>query len=139
MSERSPLPVSRRTVLTAGTVTVASVAGCSALSSESATLDLTLFNHVDARYTVYVSLYRSDDDLSQSDARVYSERIDVEPEGEARRASVVETRRYLVRYDVFDDDGRLTDKDHVHYYPPDDGDDDEITFDIHPPGDMTRR
>lgn len=102
-------------------------------------IDLTLFSHVDVPYTVYVHLFRVDGNSSRSDARVFSESIDVEPEGEARRDGIAETRQYLVRYEAYEDNSRRTDKDHVHYYPPGDGDDDGIAFDIHPPGEMTRR
>lgn len=102
-------------------------------------LDLTLFNGVDSPYTVEMGLFRVDGDLSQSDARAHSESIDVDPEGEARREDIVGIRQYLIRYEVYEDNSRRTDKDHVHYYPPGDGDDGTVTFDIHPPGVMNRR
>lgn len=139
MSDWPPLHTSRRAVLATGAVSIASVAGCSALSSGSATLDLTLYNHVDSPYTVEMSLYQVNDDLSRSDARAYSESIDVEPEGEARRENVTEVQQYLVRYEVYEHNSRLTDEDHVHYYPASGGNDDWIAFDIHSPGVMTRR
>lgn len=102
-------------------------------------LELVLFNHTDSPYTVELSLLRVDSDLSRSEARVYSEAIDVEPDGEARREDVAETQQYLVHYEVFKNNSKLTDEDHTHYYPDDNGSDDSIAFDIHPPGKITRR
>lgn len=115
------------------------MAGCSALSSEPRILDLTLFNHVESPFTVELSMFRTDGDLSRSDARVFEESIDVDPEGEARRTNVAELQRYLVKYDVYEENSRRTDQDHVHYYPYDGGEDDTKTFDIRQPGVMTRR
>lgn len=102
-------------------------------------LELLLFNHTDSPYTVELSLLQVDRDLSRSEARVYSEPIDIEPDGEVRQEDVAETQQYLVNYEVFKDNSKLTDEDHAHYYPDDYGGDDGIAFDIHPPGVLTRR
>lgn len=139
MSEWSSPLISRRAVLSTGAASIASLTGCSALSSQPSTLDLLLFNHAESPYTVELSLLRVDTGLPRSDARVYSESIDVEPETEVRREGVVERQQYLVRYEVYENDSKLTDEDHVHYYPVDGWDDDWIGLDIHPPGVITRR
>jgi hypothetical protein len=102
-------------------------------------LELILFNHTGSAFTVEMSLFRVDSDLSRSDARTYSRSIDIDPQGETRRPDVGEIRQYLVQYDVYEDNSRRTDSDHVHYYPADDGEADGIAFDIRPPGVMTRR
>jgi NAD(P)-dependent dehydrogenase (short-subunit alcohol dehydrogenase family) len=51
---------------------------------------------------------------------------------------VAEARPYRVEYHLCEDHSRLTDEDHVHYYPTDEGDDIE-TFDITESGVLTRR
>ncbi|UHH25381.1 hypothetical protein [Halobacterium noricense] len=137
MSDPSQL-ASRRAVLAAGVASLASVAGCSALPSRSATLDVTLFNHTDSPYTVELSLFRVGKDLSRSDARADSESIDVEPQGETRREDVAVARQYVVQYEVYENNRDPTDEDHVHFYPSDDGDD-ALAFDVHAPGVLTRR
>lgn len=101
-------------------------------------LGLSVFSHTDTPYTIEISLFRSGDGASRSEARVYDASIDVEPQGQARRTEIAEARPYLVRYSVYEDDRRLTDEDHVHYYPPDDGDDD-LAFDLDSSGILTRR
>ena len=139
MSDESPRRASRRAVLGAGVLSFVSLTGCSALSSQSGMLDLELFNHADSPYTVELGLLRVESDLSRSEARVYSEAIDIEPDGEVRQKGVAENQQYLVHYEVFKDNTKLTDEDHAHYYLADDGGDDSISFDIFPPGVITRR
>lgn len=131
--------VSRRAVLATGAVSIASIAGCSAFSAESPTLGLTLFNHDDSPYTVEMSVLRTGNDLSRSDARVFDASIHVDPAAEAQRANIAQVQRYLVRFELYEDNSRLTDEDHVHYYPDGGEEDEELTFDIHSPGVMTRR
>lgn len=131
--------MSRRALLATGGISIASVAGCSALSPESPGLELILYNHADSAYTVEISLFRVDGDLSRSDARSYSGSINVGPEGEARRTDVAEVRQYLVQYEVYENNSRQTDSDHIHYYPADSGEADGLTFDIRPPGVMIQR
>ena len=101
-------------------------------------LDLTVFSHADSPYWIVVDLFRSDD-TSRSEANVYDTTIEIEPQGQARRTNVAEARPYLVRYSAYENNNRLTDEDHVHYIPPDDGDDDELVFDIDSSGVLTRR
>lgn len=136
--DKEDLRMKRRHVILGTTAELTGLAGCSALSSQSSMLNLTVFNHTDDPYTVEMSLLRSGGDWSRSDARVYSERIDVEPQGEARRENVAETRPYLVRYSVYESNRRQTDEDHVHYYL-DDGDSNSLSFDIGSTGVLTRR
>lgn len=115
-----------------------SLAGCSALSSQSPTLDVTVLNHTNSPYTIEMDFFRNDGERSDSDARVYDTRIDVPAEGEAHRKNVTEPRLYIVQYSVYKENSRLTDQDHVHYYPDDNGND-NLAFDIHSPGTLTRR
>lgn len=132
------VPDRRRFLQLTGGAVAAGLAGCSTLSAQTGTLDLTLYNQTDQRYTVEMSLFRADGDRSRSEARVFSEGLDVEPDAEVRREAVADVRAYLVRYDVFDTDGVQTDGDHVHYLPDDDGDD-GLAFDIRLPGELDRR
>lgn len=118
---------------------VGGLAGCSALSSQPSMLDLTIVNHTETPYTVVIDLLRSDGNRARSDARSYDASIDVDPQDEARRENIIEAKHYLIRYTVYENDRRETDKDHVHYYPPNNERDDELTFDIRSPGTLTRR
>lgn len=129
----------RRTVLASGAIAFASIAGCSALSADSSMVDVTIYNQTDSAYSVELRLYLVDGAETRSDARVSSETIEVEPNGDVRRADVAEAQRYLVRYEVYRENTRPTDEDHVHFYPTDDEDSQSIAFDIHPPGELTRR
>lgn len=131
--------VTRRNMIATSTVLLASVAGCSTLTSGSSKLDLTLFNQTDILYTVEMSLFHTGSDRSRSEARVYSESIDVDPQGEAQREDVAESQQYLVKFELFRENSRLTDEDHIHFYPTDDAEDDSLAFNIHQPGVMTRR
>lgn len=121
-----------------GIVSAAAVAGCMGIGSDPESVGLTLFNHVESPYTVELSLFRDGTDASRSETLVYSWSMNVGPEGEAHRDDLAEARPYRLEYGVYEDNSRLTDQDHVHYRPSDHGDD-RITFDIHPPGVMTRR
>lgn len=117
----------------------AGLSGCSALSSRSTTLNLTVFNQTDTPYTIELTFFQSGGDSSRSNARVYSESIDVEPEAKAQRDAVATARRYLIQYSVYENNRRQTDQDHVHYYPVNDREEDTVIFDIHAPGVLTRR
>lgn len=139
MTDRPSIFASRRAVLGTSVGSIASLAGCSALTSRPAMLDITLFNQTDSPYTVEMSLFRVENDLSRSEARTYSASIDVEPQGEARREGVAESRQYLLRYDLFRDDSTRTDEDHVHVYPTADEEPGNLTFDIRSPGVLARR
>jgi len=112
------------------------VAGCSALSSGSSMIDLTLFNQTDTPYTVEMDLFQADVQ-SRSDARVFAGRLDVPAGGETRRNEITEAEPLLIRYGAYEENSRLTDQDHSHYYPP--GGDDSLTFDIQESGTVTRR
>ena len=129
----------RRTVLLGTPAIVTGLAGCSMLSSSSSMLTITVFSHADSPYTIELSLYSTSDELSGSEARGYEASIDVEPQGQAQRKNVAEARPYLVRYSVYENNRKPTDEDHVHYYPPDTGDDDSLVFDIDSTGILTRR
>ncbi len=102
-------------------------------------LDLVAFNHTDSPYTVEMGLFRGGGDATRSEARAYDGSIDVESQGRAQRENVAETRPYLVRYSVYEDNRRTTDEDHVHYYPEDDGNDESLAFDIGSEGTLSRR
>ena len=126
-------------MLATGALVATLTAGCSALSRESPTLDLVLYNHVDTAYTVEMGLFRVEDGLSRSEARAYQRSIDLDPRGEVRLSDVADSRQYLVEYEVYENNDRRTDGGHVHYYPVDDDDGDRLTFDLRPPGTLTRR
>ncbi|WP_440988799.1 hypothetical protein [Haloarchaeobius baliensis] len=128
----------RRRALLATTGALTSLAGCSLLSSRSATLDLSVFNHADSPYTVYIELLRPDGD-SGSGAQGYDGRFDVAADGGETRDEVVEKRPYLVRYEDYEDDTFRTDQDHFHYYPANGDQDHFIAFDIHEEGTLTHR
>ena len=122
-----------------GPLLLGTVAGCSALASERPLLDLRLFNQTETPYTVELQLFDAGSDQSRSEARSYAASIDVPPQGEARRTDVAEARHSLVQYEVYRNDSRLTDEDHVHYYPSDGGGEEGLVFDIRSPGELTRR
>lgn len=129
----------RRHALRASACLLAGFAGCSSLSAESGTLNLHLFNHADTAFTVELAVFDTGGDQSRSEARLYDATVDVPPNGDASRDAAVDLQRCLVRYSVYGADGRLTDEDHVHYYPPDGGETDDIAFDLHAAGELTRR
>jgi hypothetical protein len=129
----------RREALLGATAVLGGLAGCSGLSSESGTIDLDVFNHAESPYTVEFGLFERGGDSSRSEARVYSESIDIVPEGRAERERIAEARPYVVRYTAYKDDSEQTDQGHVHYYPPGDGKVDTLTFDIDSSGVVTRR
>jgi hypothetical protein len=113
------------------------IAGCSARLFDSPMLDLTLYNHTDNPYTVEMKIFR--DDSTRNEARVFSSRLDVEPDGQTEQENVAEAEPLVISYSVYEDNSKLTDQDHVHYYPGDSKDDDSQVFDIHSPGILTRR
>ena len=140
----------RRQFLLGTSGVVAGCAGCSARSSQSVTLNLVVFNHSESSYRVEFELFRTDAESSQQggptnpEARVYFERIDVEPPDEVsngpsmtQRDAVAVSRPYVVRYRVWREYGSenypgVFDEGHVHFFPPDDdGDSDAIAFDIY--------
>lgn len=86
-----------------------------------------------------MSLFRVGDNQPRSEARAYSESIDVEPGGKTQRENVAENRPYLIRYEAYENNSHLTDEDHVHFYPSGNEGDDSVSFDIHPSGVLTRR
>lgn len=129
----------RRGFLRGTPAILAGTAGCSGLLRGSRRIDLVVVNHSASPFTVELALYRSEnDDLSRSDARVYSESIDVESERRNERLEVAEVRPYIVRYDLYENGSRLVDQGHFHYYPPE-GDDDGMAFDVGSEGVLTRR
>lgn len=128
----------RRTVLLGTPALLTGLAGCSLFSSQSPMLDVNVINHADSPYTTEIAFFRVDNP-SRSDARVYDASIDVKPDGETTRENVATSQRYLVRYEAYKDNSKLTDEDHVHYYPPDTGDDESLTFDIDSTGVLTHR
>jgi hypothetical protein len=102
-------------------------------------LSVTVFNHAESPYTVEMTLTRTGGDGSRSDARAFSEGIDVEPDGRAGREAVAERQRYLIEYGLYEDNSKLTDQDHVHYYPGDEDENGRLAFDIDSSGVLTRR
>ncbi len=129
----------RRRVLvgTAGVLT--GLAGRSTLSTHRPTLDLTVFNRTDSPYTVEMTVLKSGGDRSRSDARLYDASLDVSAGGKTVRRDAFEERRCIVRYRAYRTGERLTDYGHIHYYPPGDGQKDDVAFDIHSPEHLTRR
>lgn len=102
-------------------------------------LTVAVINHADSPYTVEMSLFRSRANKSRSEARVYDTSMDIKPQGQAQRKKVVQARPYLVEYSVYENNGKLTDEDHIHYLPPDNSDDDSLVFDIDSSGILTQR
>lgn len=129
----------RRQFLLGTSAVITGSAGCSILSSGSSMLDVLIFNQTDYPFTVELTLLRTDDTVSRSDARAYSTSIDIGPQKRTQREAVAEARPYVIQYRLYRDNSRLTDEDHVHFYPTDDGSDDSQTFDINPNGILSRR
>ena len=128
----------RREAILLTTTVLTGVTGCSAFSSESSTLSIVFFNQTDSRYTVELSIFEPTAE-SRSEARLYSRSIDVEPGERTRIADVAEMNSYLVRYTLYENNSRLTDEDHIHYYPPGEGESDSLAFNIEQTGELTRR
>ncbi|EMA65456.1 hypothetical protein C468_05728 [Halorubrum kocurii JCM 14978] len=102
-------------------------------------LSITVFNGSESPYTVEMTISRAGDGDTRSDARAFSGGLDVEPDGRAVREDVAERRPSLIEYGLYDDDGELTDQDHVHYYPGDEDESGALAFDIDTSGVLTRR
>jgi hypothetical protein len=129
----------RRTLLRGSVPLCAGLAGCSGLVSDPAMLSLTVFNHAESPYTIEMTLSRTGEDGSRSDARAFSGTIDIEADGEAVREEIAERRPYLVEYSLYEENSDLTDQDHVHYYPGDEDESGTLSFDIDSSGTLTRR
>jgi hypothetical protein len=114
------------------------LAGCSALPSGRASLDLAIFSHLDEPYEVRLRLFRGDKQ-ARYEAKVYDKTLSIEAEGEVQRDDFVPARQYEVRFTVFTSEGRTTQKDHVHYYPVQGKEDLYIAFDLDPGGVMRMR
>jgi hypothetical protein len=129
----------RRTAIRAAVPLCAGLAGCSGLRSRSQSLSLTVFNGSERPYAIELTMSRAGGDGDRSDTRAFSGRIEVDPNGEAVREVTVERAGYLIEYAVFESDSRLTDRDHVHYDPGDEGEDGSLAFDIDSSGTLIRR
>ena len=142
----------RRQFLLGTSGVVAGCAGCSALSSQSVPLNLVVFNHSEYSHRAEFELFRNDGNQSAPEkARVYFERIDVEPPQEVangpsmtRRDAVAESRPYVARYRVWREYGSsnypgVYDEGHVHFFPPDDdGPSDAVVFRVYSESGMER-
>jgi len=128
--------MNRRQLVTAAFGVSVGLSGCSGFRSRGDGVDLTVFNQTDTPFTVEIGFYGDGD--SEGAASAYDAALDVEGGGESRREGVVESGRYLVRYQVYEENSRLTDADHVHFIPSGDGTE-ALTFDIRETGTLTRR
>lgn len=129
----------RRGVLVGTVGVLAGLAGCSTSLTHRPALDLTVFNHTDSPYTVEIMVFKSGNNRSRSDARLYDTSLDVSADGKAVREDAFEEQRCLVRYRVYRNNSELTDRGHIHYYPPDGGQEDGLAFDVHSSGRLMRR
>lgn len=129
----------RRSVLLGTPAVGLALSGCSALSGGSPTLDVTVVNHADSPYTIELAALDVEDGASRSERRVFDTSLDVGADDESTREDVAESRPYLVRYEAYEENSRVTDEAHVHYYPPDDGADGHLIFDVDSDGILTRR
>lgn len=129
----------RRNFLVGTIPLCAGFAGCSEVYSDAPMLSLVVSNHADSPYTVEMTLLRSDDDSTRSEARAFSQSMEIEPNSQTVREDVAKAQPYIVEYSAYEDDSSLADQDHVHYYPPDDGEDATQAFDIDSSGVLTKR
>lgn len=105
------------------------LAGCQSLTTDPPMLDLMVTNHTDVAYELDLALFEADSEGSRSDARAFSRMVAVGPQETTRLEAAAEHDRYLVRYNAYEgEQGRLTHRDHVHYYP---SDDERLVLDIH--------
>lgn len=126
----------RRQAITAAVGFSLSLAGCSGSQSRDGDIDLNIFNQAAEPYTIEIGFFG--DGSSEETARAYDTALDIESGGQQTSEDIVEAKRYLVRYDVYEDNSRLTDQDHIHYIPS--GDETEsLTLDIQETGTVTRR
>lgn len=94
----------RRRTFVWGTIPLClGLAGCSGVFSDSSMLSVTIFNHSESPYTIEMSLFLTDEDISRSDARVFSGRIEIEPDEQTVREDVAERQQYLIEYSLFED------------------------------------
>ncbi|QSG01561.1 hypothetical protein [Natranaeroarchaeum sulfidigenes] len=123
-----------------GTIPLCSgLAGCTGLFSDSPMLSVAVFNQAESSYTIEMAFSRTDGDLSRSEARVFSGRIDIEPDEHSISEDVAEQQRYLIEYSLYENNTTLTEQDHFYYYPGDEDESDNLTFDIRSSGVLTRR
>ena len=123
----------RRQAITATAGLSTGVAGCSALRSDDAADDLTVFNQAAVPYAVEIEFLG--DGSSESAARAYGATLEVDPNAEQTRGTVVDSGRYLVRYGVYERDSELTDEDRV----PSGNGSTSPTSDVRESGTLTRR
>lgn len=112
------------------------LAGCSGTQSRTEGIELTIYNQASVSYSVEIEIIG--EGASEGEARVYDTTVDIEAGGQQSNEAVIEPKRYLIRYHVYEDNSRLTDEDHVHYIPNGDGTE-TLAFDIEGTGEMTRR
>ncbi|MFW6318432.1 MAG: hypothetical protein ACOC06_08205 [Halorubrum sp.] len=129
----------RRTLLRGAAPLCAGLAGCSGPVSDTPTLSLVVFNHAESPYAVEVTVSRTGDGASRSEARAFSGQLRVEADGRVARDDVAERRPSLIEYGLYEENSELTDQDHVHYYPGDEDESGALTFDIGSSGTLTRR
>ncbi|WP_144900802.1 hypothetical protein [Halobellus captivus] len=130
----------RRRAFVFGTVPLCTgISGCLGLFSDPSMLSLTVFNHTESQYTIEVTFLASDENSSRREARVFSERIDVEPDDQTVREDVAEVQPYIIEYGLYKNNSTLTDQDHVHYYPGEEDESGSLAFNINSSGDLTRR
>ncbi|WP_206335417.1 hypothetical protein [Natronolimnobius sp. AArcel1] len=123
-----------------GTIPLCSgLAGCSKVFSDSPMLSVTVFNQSENPYTIEMAFSRTDGDLSRSEARVFSGRIDVEPDEPTVRKDVAERQQYLIEYSLYEDNTSLKEQDSFYYYPGDEYESGGLAFDIRSRGILTRR
>lgn len=128
--------MNRRQVTTAAAGLAVGLSGCSGFRSRDEAVDLTVVNQATVPYTLEIGFFGDGD--SEAAARAYGGTLNVDAGGRETREGVVEPGRYLVRYEAYEENSRLTDEDHVHFIPSGDGTE-AITFDIQATGDLTRR
>ncbi|WP_226480987.1 hypothetical protein [Natrinema amylolyticum] len=130
----------KRRTFVLGTIPLCSgFAGCTGQFSDSRMISVTVFNHSERPYTIEMALSRTDEDISRSESRAFSGRIDVEPDEQTIRKDVAEQQQYLIEYSLFEDNSFLTEQDHFHYYPGDEDESGSLAFDITSSGTLTRR
>jgi len=142
MPDNPSTSLSRRALLSASGCVVASVSGCSAVSSNTPMLRIHIYNQTDDRYRLTIRLYRVENAHDRSEARVFQDRLEVEPQGVTKREAVAEADRYLFRYNVdrlVEGDPLETAHDHAHIYPSTDGEPDSVAFDIVESGVLKKR
>ena len=113
--------IRRRQIILGTTTVIVGFSGCSALSSDPATVNVTVLNDTETPHRLRVELFQNEE--LRPEARVVELMLNLEPGENLWRYDVAVARPYIVRHRLLRD-GVTVEKGHNHYSPSGDGADD---------------